>query len=64
MDNKIKFKGRVGLFFHWPVIITVALALLNVSVYANDVKSGVFVSFFILIYSQLNMFYVNLTAVV
>ena len=51
MDNKIKFKGRLGLFFHWPVIITVALALLNVSVYANDVKSGVFVSFFILIYA-------------
>ena len=51
MDNKIKFKGRLGVFFHWPVIITIALALLNVGVYAYDLKSGAFVSIFILIYA-------------
>lgn len=51
MDNKIKFKGRLGLFYYWPVIIGVVLALLNVGVYANDVKSGFFVSIFIIIYA-------------
>ncbi len=51
MDNKIKFRGHLGVFFHWPVIITIALTLLNVGVYAYDVKSGAFVSIFILIYA-------------
>lgn len=51
MDNKIKFKGRLGIFIHWPVIITIALALLNVGVYAYDVESGAFVSIFIIIYA-------------
>ncbi len=51
MDNKIKFKGRLGIFIHWPIIITIALALLNVGVYAYDVESGAFVSIFIIIYA-------------
>ncbi|MBR3812057.1 MAG: DHH family phosphoesterase [Agathobacter sp.] len=51
MKNKIKFKGRLGVFFHWPVIITVALLLLNVGVYVCDAKSGAFVTIFILIYA-------------
>ena len=51
MDNKIKFRGRLGVFFHWPVIITIVLAILNVGVYVYDVESGAFVSIFILIYA-------------
>ncbi len=49
--NKIKFKGKLGVFFNWPVIITIALAALNIGVYFYDVKSGVFVTIFILIYA-------------
>ena len=51
MNNKIKFKGRLGMFFHWPVIITIVLLLLNVGVYVCDVKSGMFVTTFIMLYA-------------
>lgn len=51
MNNKIKFKGRLGVFFNWPIIIAAVLALLNVGVYVFDVKSGAFVSVFIILYA-------------
>lgn len=51
MNRKIKFKGRLGIFFHWPVIITIALLLLNIGVYVCDAKSGAFVTVFIIIYA-------------
>ena len=49
MNNKIKFKGRMGVFFNWPIIITAILAALNIGVYAYDVKSGFFVTVFIML---------------
>ena len=49
MNNKFKFKGKMAIFFNWPIIITILLALLNVGVYFYDVKSGVFVTVFIAI---------------
>lgn len=52
MNNKIKFKGRLGVFFNWPLIITVVLALLNVGVYVYDIKSGVFVTIFIVLFAS------------
>ena len=47
MNKKIKFKGKMGIIFNWPVIITIVLVILNIGVYVYDVKSGVIVSFFI-----------------
>ena len=47
MNKKMKFKGKIGIFFNWPIIITIVLALLNVGVYVYDVKSGLFVTIFI-----------------
>ena len=47
MNNKIKFKGKMGIFFNWPIIITIILALLNIGVYVYDVKCGVCVTFFV-----------------
>ena len=47
----MKFKGRLGLFFNWPIIITVVLVILNLGVYAYDGKSGAFVSIFIILYA-------------
>ena len=47
---KVKFKGRLGAFLNWPIIIAIILAALNVGVYVYDIKSGLFVSSFILIY--------------
>ena len=51
MNMKVKFKGRLGAFLKWPIIIAVILAALNVGVYVYDIKSGLFVSSFILIYA-------------
>ena len=51
MDRKIKFKGRLGVFFNWPVYITAALACLNVGVYVYDIKSGLFVSAFVVMFA-------------
>lgn len=47
MNNNIKFKGRMGVFFRWPIIITCLLAALNVGVYVYDTRSGFIVTFFI-----------------
>lgn len=51
MKNKIKFKGRLGVFLNWPFYITIALALLNVGVYFYDIKSGLFVSAFVVMFA-------------
>ncbi len=50
MNRKYKLRGRLGLFFNWPMVLTVILLLLNVGVYVYDVKSGAFVSAFIAMY--------------
>lgn len=61
MKNKIKFKGKMAVFFNWPVIITAVLAALNVGVYFYDVKSGLFVTAFIAINAAVSgiMYYIN-----
>lgn len=51
MNMKVKFRGRLGAFLNWPIIIAIILAVLNVGVYVYDVKSGIFVSSFLLIYA-------------
>ena len=52
MNKRIKFKGKLGAFLNWPIIIAIILAMLNVGVYVYDIKSGVFVSAFIFIYTS------------
>ena len=51
MNKKVKFKGRLGAFLNWPIIIGIILAVLNIGVYFYDLKSGMFVSSFIVIYA-------------
>lgn len=51
MQQKVRFKGKLGFFFYWPFLITVVMALLNIGVYAYDIKSGLFVSIFIFIFA-------------
>ena len=51
MNQKIKLKGRLSVFLHWPLIITMILAFLNVGVYVYDFKSGIFVSVFIILFA-------------
>ena len=61
MKNKIKFKGKRSIFFNWPVIISVVLAILNIGVYFYDVKSGVAVTFIVAINAAASgiMYYIN-----
>lgn len=61
MKNKIKFKGKMSIFFNWPVIISVVLAILNIGVYFYDVKSGVAVTFIVAINAAASgiMYYIN-----
>ena len=47
MNKESKFKGRMGVFFRWPIIISGILAVLNIGVYAYDAKSGFFVTIFV-----------------
>lgn len=49
MNKKIKLTGRLGLFYWWPLVLTGVLAFFNIGVYVYDVKSGVFVSIFLLV---------------
>lgn len=50
MDRKIKFKGKLWMHFHWPLIVGAILAAANIGVYLQDVNSGLAVSAFLLIY--------------
>ena len=49
MNKNIKLRGRLGLFYHWTILLIIALACLNVGVYVYDVKSGFFVSMFLIV---------------
>lgn len=51
MNSNMKFKGKLGLFYYWPVIIAAILTIFNLGVYAYDIKSGLFVSIVIVIYA-------------
>lgn len=53
MKYKIKFKGKLGIFFNWPIYVTTVLALLNIGVYFYDLKSGLFVSAFVIMFAAL-----------
>ena len=49
MNKNLKFKGKMAIFFNWPFIITAILAVLNIGVYVYDVKSGLCVTFFVIL---------------
>lgn len=49
MNKKVMLKGRLGIFYYWPVLLILVLACLNVGLYVYDIKSGCFVSAFLFI---------------
>lgn len=51
MSNKIKFKGKLWVHFNWPLIVALLFSVANIGVYFYDVKSGITVSVFWLIYA-------------
>ena len=50
MSKKVKLKGRLRMYFLWPLLLTLLLVLMNVWIYTFHIKCGVIVSFFILLY--------------
>ena len=50
MSKKIKFKGKLWVHFNWPLIVGLLFAVANIGVYFYDVKSGITVSVFWLVY--------------
>lgn len=50
MAKSIKFKGKLWVHFHWPVIMGIVLAVTNLSVYFYDVKCGMVVSSLLFLY--------------
>ncbi|MBP3460675.1 MAG: DHH family phosphoesterase [Lachnospiraceae bacterium] len=50
MNRKLKFKGRLRLYFQMPVWFGILLAATDVAIYTIDVSAGILLSGFTLIY--------------
>ena len=50
MDGKFKLKGHLKHLTRWPLYLTALLIILNIVVYAIDIKAGVVVTLGALIY--------------
>lgn len=50
MNNKLKFKGRMRLYFQMPVWFGILLAGTDVAIYTIDVSAGIILSCFTLLY--------------
>ena len=50
MSKNVKFKGKLWVHFNWPLLVGLLFAAANISVYFYDVRSGITVSAFLLIY--------------
>lgn len=50
MNRKLKFKGRIRLYFRMPLWFGILLALTNLTIYTMDVSSGILLSGFTLVY--------------
>jgi c-di-AMP phosphodiesterase-like protein len=50
MNKKLKFKGRLRLYFQMPVIFGILLAVTDVGIYTIDVSAGIILSCFTLVY--------------
>lgn len=50
MRPKVKYGGRLKLYLQWSWYLTILLVLMNVLVYVMDMKAGILVSVFVVIY--------------
>lgn len=55
MKRKRSFKEPLKNYMCWPLIFTVPMALLNVSLYSVDRKAGICVSVFVIVYFAIAM---------
>lgn len=54
--RKIKFSGKLKSYMQWPLFMILFLLLMNVLIYLVNVKAGLIVSFFGVIYSATALF--------
>lgn len=50
MKNNIKFDGNLGLYLNFPLYLGIFLAAINISLYIYNVRSGLAVTTFLVIY--------------
>ncbi|MGI6095755.1 MAG: DHH family phosphoesterase [Lachnospiraceae bacterium] len=50
MSKDMKVKGQLQLYVQWPLMLSILLAVMNIVVYLVNVKAGVVVSGFLLLY--------------
>lgn len=50
MNNKLKLKGKLKLYLQIPLLLGFILALVDVWIYMVDIRSGIIMSVFVLIY--------------
>lgn len=49
-SNKIKLKGKLRTYFYLPLILTIFLVMINLTIYAEDVRYGIMFSGFVVLY--------------
>ena len=50
MKNKVKVKGSLKVYLRWPLLLSVLLICMNISIYGVDRESGIIISIFIAVY--------------
>ncbi len=50
MNKRAKLKGRLQRYYLWPLLLTLLLILMNLWIYTFDIKCGIIVSAFIVLY--------------
>ena len=48
--KKMRLKGQLRMYMHWPLIMAVLLVVMNIWMYAISRKAGAVMSIFIIIY--------------
>lgn len=49
-NKKMRLKGQLRMYMHWPLIMAVLLVAMNIWIYVIDKRAGLIMSVFILIY--------------
>ncbi len=50
MKQDVRFKGQLGLYMQWPVLMGILLIAMNIWIYTIDKRAGLVMSFFVLVY--------------
>src|SRR5699024_5236947 len=48
--NKMRLKGQLRMYMHWPLIMAVLLVAMNIWMYMIDKKAGFVMTLFVIVY--------------